>query len=440
MPQAINIYTTTGQRIDVMPNTTIEINMGGISLLNLQDRTATYSNSFTLPRTPNNEQIFAFASQPTRNNRPEIEVIIQKGLFSKNARLKVLSFEGDYKVSISYDKISIIDILKTKTVKDILRTVNFGTFANDGAFITAMVNGISGYRYLSESRRMIPSDFINEGQIFYSINAILLRITEIYNITFSGYPIGDSIYNLSYYPMKGSYTTKNLVNGNYSVVADSDDTVFLIDIIKEIAYIFCCDVKIEDNEIKFTRLSSIMQSAPINIEGFKYSKELYSNLANINKITYTLSKDILNQDFASDNFTSSGVGVGTVLQLKTYIPKSISTGYVFTGDSDSRKAPTVLYAKYIDRPINVTWKNTTVTVPNHREVSFIQLSEYSNILAPIFANPVILDASGYIDPLKANQIMTTRIINSVQLGGRYWVDSMAYDLVSGNSKLKLIKL
>ena len=65
---------------------------------------------------------------------------------------------------------------------------------------------------------------------------------------------------------------------------------------------------------------------------------------------------------------------------------------------------------------------------------------YSNILTPIFTNPIILDASKWFDPFTANQIMESRVINSVQLGGRYWVDSMAYNITTGQSKMTLIKL
>ena len=52
----INIYVfQNGNKLDVSQEETIEINMGGISLLNLQQRTYTHTNSFSLPRTPNNE-------------------------------------------------------------------------------------------------------------------------------------------------------------------------------------------------------------------------------------------------------------------------------------------------------------------------------------------------------------------------------------------------
>jgi hypothetical protein len=65
---------------------------------------------------------------------------------------------------------------------------------------------------------------------------------------------------------------------------------------------------------------------------------------------------------------------------------------------------------------------------------------YSTVLNPIFANPVILSATGYIDPLTSDTIMNDRVIKSVKLGGRYWVDDMKYNLTNGNSVLKLIKL
>jgi len=65
---------------------------------------------------------------------------------------------------------------------------------------------------------------------------------------------------------------------------------------------------------------------------------------------------------------------------------------------------------------------------------------YSGVLNSILQNPIILDATKWLDPFTANQIMESRIINSVQLGGRYWVDSMAYNITTGQSKMTLIKL
>ena len=83
----------------------------------------------------------------------------------------------------------------------------------------------------------------------------------------------------------------------------------------------------------------------------------------------------------------------------------------------------------------------TFTNVSVKRAAILSLSGfYSNILNPIFANPVIIEASRYIDPITADTIMNNRVITSVQLGGRYWVDQFAYNLTTGQSKLTLIKL
>ena len=65
---------------------------------------------------------------------------------------------------------------------------------------------------------------------------------------------------------------------------------------------------------------------------------------------------------------------------------------------------------------------------------------YSTILNPILTQPIILEVTCILNSLTANDIINTRVIKSLQLGGRYWVDSMAHDLTTGNTKMKLIKL
>ena len=458
MPQAINIYTLTGQRIDVMPNTTIEINMGGISLLNLQDRTATYSNSFTLPRTPNNEQIFAFASQPTRNNRPEIEVIIQKGLFSKNARLKVLSFEGDYKVSISYATSETLEYLQntnfyeleTAEKKGDVRLANIYTpnSADDIKFIEAFAepSPIKTYVYPIISGHTLPVG-ANKGGAFLGLDS-LLQILSDNNIIVNGTMFSDPLINRvcfhNPFVVIAISELPEIIMGQYKYdifsLNSATKTTFwgISDLLKSLAHIFCADVKINNNVITMDSLN--FNSTPITIEGLSFSKSLYSGNAFKNYINYQIvDKDAVYSNFGGDSFFGDGEKEKEVLKINSFIPKYFAGtyfGYAFA----NFESPSIML------------RNTTVTSTPYRINTNYYTSQllgisplsiaplYSNLLNPIFANPVILDASGYIDPLKANQIMTTRIINSVQLGGRYWVDSMAYDLVSGNSKLKLIKL
>ena len=65
---------------------------------------------------------------------------------------------------------------------------------------------------------------------------------------------------------------------------------------------------------------------------------------------------------------------------------------------------------------------------------------YSSFMSDIFKKPIILDVTGYMDILTMDEVMKKRVIYSVGLGGQFWVETLAYSLVSGNCKMKLIKI
>ena len=88
----INIYVfQNGNKLDVSQEETIEINMGGISLLNLQQRTYTHTNSFSLPRTPNNEAELGYIGLKQVYATPRVEVIIQRGSINLRGFITVLN-------------------------------------------------------------------------------------------------------------------------------------------------------------------------------------------------------------------------------------------------------------------------------------------------------------------------------------------------------------
>ncbi len=101
----INIYVfQNGNKLDVSQEETIEINMGGISLLNLQQRTYTHTNSFSLPRTPNNEKELGYIGLKQVYDTPRVEVIIQRGSINLRGFITVLNTtEKTIEVSFAYD-------------------------------------------------------------------------------------------------------------------------------------------------------------------------------------------------------------------------------------------------------------------------------------------------------------------------------------------------
>ena len=88
MYQPIKITNQNGDVFDTSPNVNIELNMGGVSLLNLSEKTVSYTNAFTLPRTPNNDRLLDYSGFRDSRNKPKIKIFIQKGLFFKGANLR----------------------------------------------------------------------------------------------------------------------------------------------------------------------------------------------------------------------------------------------------------------------------------------------------------------------------------------------------------------
>ena len=79
-----------------------------------------------------------------------------------------------------------------------------------------------------------------------------------------------------------------------------------------------------------------------------------------------------------------------------------------------------------------------VVIDHHLKLDIAPI--YSSFMSDMFKKPIILDASGYMDILTMDKVMKKRVIYSVGLGGQFWVETLAYSLVSGNCKMKLIKI
>jgi hypothetical protein len=446
----VEIRTTSGVRLDVNPTVTIEVNMGGISLLSLADRTATYTNSFSLPRTPTNESVFAFASQPTRNNRPVIDVIITKGLFQRQAVLKAIEFENNYKCSVSYDDYAINALkefnffelpelnkkvyTKTGFFNPTEITTELCRKKNDGTIFNALSNG-----WRAETISSITT------------TSVILRLQTLLGLTFEGSILSDSDFlNLAFlinsYQLSIGYdsgTNTSFVYQNLIYGADKYKKVSVSDILKLLSHLFLFDIKYINNIVKFTKLSEIISDSGISIEGFNFSKKIsgYYNF----KYGY-IKYDILDKTLdsfellSSDKITGIGESDIDLIKLNSIVPRYYSGTYAGYDLEDNELLGKISSYSLINGTRGVDFDGTRYSVNSQLTAPLALSGFYSNILNPIFSNPVILEATRYIDSLTADNIMNTRIINSVQLGGRYWVDQMAYNLSTGQSKLTLIKL
>lgn len=489
MSQPINIRVLeTGERIDVYAAETIELNMGGISLLNLADRPTSYTNSFNLPRTPNNEQIFEFASQPTRRNRPSIKVIITKGLFQKFATLKLKDFDSDYKCEVSYDSDGVIEKIKNQGLDlfddycDIV-FLSTATLYPEGVmselYEYAEFNGLDpssydkeqdgAYCYPIQTNTLTVSrdggidpitnlPVILERNIFSSLQVVLKMGAAKLGLTIDGDLFTSDI----------SFSKAHIQNNNYTIYAEGrDDTpivelyisihkntdvnikqVYLSDLIKSVATIWGCDVSIVGNNISINKVSSKLLQEGTNTETLSFTKSFSTGYSKLNRILYK-AKDAEKKYFGSDIITAEGAGEKDILTINSIIPKTDSIGYI----SDLENTNGEIFIVVTDAAIAGGAGKLYVVAPTYLDdfyyevpvdyfnASILSMSGfYSSFLNPIFTDPVLLNVDGYIDPFTANTIMANRVINSIKLGGRYWVDEMKYNLTTGNTTLKLIKL
>jgi hypothetical protein len=413
--------------------------MGGISLLNLSDRTVSYTNSFKLPRTPNNDAILAFASQPTRNNRPTLDVIITKGLFQKSATLKVKEFIGDYNCEVVYDN-GVLDLLSSTTIDMLFEDgITWDTDVADTGNIQQMY-ALTDANTKFESFRPVTYTYSDSAS---RLSTILDLFASKYNITFNGTLFNDNDFGYLFMILPYLYRTYQSVKKDevyYTVTVIQNKTtvpnlISVSTLLKAISQLFMCDVKIDGRTITINKVEF---TSGVNIETLSFTKTLYSGYLNQNNIVYDLKDSSISPLFGSDTFIADGVGNKDVLKLGISVPLAYGTSPKLY---DTASIQDLQIYKAVGGEYPFIFNGTTYTdISDYNAAVLTMTGYYSNVLNPIFSNPVILSTTGYIDPLTADTIMNDRVIKSVKLGGRYWVDDMKYNLTTGNSVLKLIKL
>lgn len=483
MYQPIDIITESGVRIDTYADASIEINMGGMSLLNLSDRSATYTNSFSIPRTPTNEKEFQFASQNGRTNIPKIPVRISNGLFQQKAVLKVKSFKDDYQTSITYDSDLIIEKLKNQYL-DV-----FDSFCNDTFLDTAYIHpaeflsriyGYSSYLDLDQSgydkeqdgwycfpvKTNTLSCQLNidaypynapSYNLFSSLQVLLRMGCAKLGLTIDGDLFSDAYFQKSFI-QNNNYTLKFSGVNTYPepslsvmMVKSMDENIkniSLSDLIKVVAQIWFCDIEIDGVNIILNKIKNKISNEPVTIETLDFEKEFSSGYAAINRIAYK-TKDPDKRLFGSDTFSADGDGEKDAIVINNVIPKTDSVGYVC--DLENTNGEICIFIGngvktggtgkvHINAPLYADdfWFESTVS---YIDCNVLSMSGYySDTLNQIFNEPIILNATGWIDPFTANNIIKKRVIFSIKFGGKFWVDTLAYNLTTGQSKLKLIKL
>jgi len=450
MPSPISIIVqSTGIRLDVLPDTTVEMNMGGISLLNLQDRTATYTNSFKLPRTPTNEQQFGFASSPTRSNKVSLAVTISKGLFSRSAILKVDSFDTDYSCTVSFG--DCLELVTGQHYEYLYQHIPIMSNVDEVTFVRGIRDVTSGLPvfFLHTSQDTMPIATSKTRNLFVPISDMIDAIETATGITIGGTILTEADYLSSFLCLPNFWVTRSGTVGHYTYTLDGTDSGNLItDLLKEIALIFFCDVEFTPTSININKAT--LTGTPTEADGFTFTKSTVSGLAESNIIMYDVAKTILNKYWGADTITADGTGLKEVVKLKTYMPASLGgvlwNPIILGTDSDATNKIIIGTKQLVPDDTFIMYNGVShdstygVDEDNYSFQMYDLSGYYSTLLDPIFLAPVLLDATCYLDPIQAENIMTSRLILSRQLQGLYWVDSMAYDLTSGRVKMKLIKL
>ena len=239
----------------------------------------------------------------------------------------------------------------------------------------------------------------------------------------------------------------NGVNGHVSWIRSYyDDVIYFSDVLKVICQMFFADMKISGRTITLNKVPTLFANAGLEVNGFSnITKNFYTGYSRNNYIIYDHEEDT-KKYYGSDIFIADGTGSNEVISLKAYIPKTDSNGYVTTradtlgkilifSMDDNYRTCMMTYKDEGGNDLNVSRTGTCF------DASLLTMSGYySGILNGILTIPIIFDVETILNPYDAYYLLNNRILVSMQLGGKYFVEDMKYNLIQGTTKLKLIKL
>jgi len=484
MYQPIKITNQNGAVFDTSPNVNIELNMGGVSLLNLSEKTVSYTNSFTLPRTPNNDRLFGYSGFKDSKNRPKIKIFIQKGLFFKSALMTVKSVTNSgYSCSISYDENDIIRALSDSYPYELYASEYFYPFNGSGYIYNLTADGLSIDQafeqviYGAAQKLAIVDDLpetgarpfftiftnkaiiCNEGQVggtnytdngnvFSGVWHLLHWICKLYGLKLTGSVIDDPLFQrLMIRQPKVKYYVDGVTCHAYP---DSDINTAVKttnkDVVNAILKMFFAEFSVENGEFRIDKITDKFARSyeGVRIEGFTFEKDMTSGYSSNRNYVIYKAKDEADKYNASDYFEGEGsTGVTDVVTINSIIPDTDSVGYVTTPEAIGNDLMIAIddeNAGILQGQLD--WNISGIfNIPTIKKAAILNIAPvYSSFMSDIFKKPIILDATGYMDILTMDEVIKKRVIYSVGLGGQFWVETLAYSLVSGNCKMKLIKI
>ena len=437
--QDIEIRTIAGVKFDMMVGETVEVVMGGFSLLDLSLRSADYTTSLRLPRTPVNEGILEFASETTRYNRPNVAVYIRFGSKDMLGFLKVLSFDTAYSVALTFS--DFIKNMSGYTLNDIVGDIANPIYTSTVS-LQAMTNDLCNgatytmFHHYSEDEFPVLSGrgiFINHAKV---IDMICVKAGYTSSID-----AGVDLSKVFLFCRDWYYKYRIVSAGNYeiNITADTQTQYKSISVLlKQICLLNGIYFTVDEATkiVSFYSISALLENTPIPIETLKMTeKQMYTGHGLKNNINYAVGDGILSTT-KNAVFYADGTSTKEVLELEFLIPSKVGNKHslydVTELVSASREGTKSLIQYHSTEAGNLYITTETMIVPD--------LAPVYAFMSNVFAETSVVTAEGHIGSLDIENIMQKRIIRSVGLGGIYFVETLNYNINTGNSVLTLIKL
>ena len=474
----INIYVfQNGNKLDVNQDETIEINMGGISLLNLQQRTYTHTNSFSLPRTPNNEAELGYIGlKQVYADNPRIEVIIQRGSVNLRGFITVLNTtESTIEVSFAYDDGGGFADLKNMNFYTMVYNETYPEFNNDQngqddllRYITAMPVGTVDEKlyYAPHTAGGIVTaydrDDQNSGGLVMRFIKFVKLLETVLGITIEGKAnIPSYLWVVNKWAGFGvEYkSATNKIQPFVSLRQNIENAFFSVsDVLKAFCQYHNLDfVQTSYNTFEFKSFTAILANAPYVIEQniLDWQKRTTTGLGYINNITFKnngwVFASIFGNGEGSKELFKSLVSYPAIQTFPTSPIKSELSGYnlldctdvIFLSKADPAY-PESYYTinkhyEFLTRLVGTQYENyeNSLTI-NYPDLKIAQSKNYY-IIEQILRQPIIFDVTIWLSNYDFEQVSQKRMVRSVVLGGDFFVEKMAYNVNTGNAVLTLIK-
>ena len=438
--QDIEIRTIAGVKFDMMAGETVEVVMGGFSLLDISLRSINYTTSFKLPRTPANENILGFASETSRYNRPIIPVFVRYGSKDIPAYLKVISFSKTYSVRIAFaDFFSAmagfeLNEIIADNITNPMYTSGVSAYYEDLMLQMTQNNVFTLFHHYSEKQEPELSEmgiYINQEKII-SMICEKAGYTAIFSaeIDLSTKFIfcKDWAYSIALSSGIHALNITKITDKQYKSIS-----VLLKQLCLANALYF--DVDELKKEVIFYKMENVLTSEHVSVETLILSeKNHYTGYGARNTIKYSVGDGTLTTTKYA-TFTADGDVSKEVLQLEMLIPSKVGSIYNLVDVTEiapaSRDGNTIMLY-YGDEGERARVSTQYHTPPD--------LAPIYSFMQTIFADTFLISATGYIKNIDVEKINKRRIIKSLGLGGYYFVETMNYNLNTGKAVLTLIKL